>query len=113
MAGESGRNRNMRVIRVQIQDEVIVRTVSEQAGLHRHSRAIRVGKITLNRFTQDRFIFGMALSIHSVGIDLFVAVMIFAELEAWNSEDREPIVSAHPVRFWSLHIEYRKCAQPK
>src|SRR5438105_2280392 len=54
VTGEAGGEGDLRIERVPIDDEVLVRAVGKHADFQGHRRAGAVGKVTLGELAQDR-----------------------------------------------------------
>ena len=96
VAGEPGREEDIRKARQGVDDEVLVRRVSEHAGLERHRRPVRVGKVAGDRLPQYRLILIAAVSIQTLGGGRFIKVVELANLETRYAERRRPGRNSRP-----------------
>src|SRR5205823_4268878 len=91
---EAGGDEHRRGARRAIDDEVLVRRIGEETGLHREHRSVRVRKVAADAFAQHALVLGMARAIHRVGIDTLAAMMVAADLEPRASVRRKAVERA-------------------
>src|SRR5919107_32873 len=84
-------DRDLRVVRVQIKDEVVVRGVGEHAGLQVHGGASAVGEVSLGEAPEELLVAVVGLAVKLVGASGLVQVEVLAELEARHAEDGKAV----------------------
>jgi hypothetical protein len=82
MTGESRRDGNLLMGGMQVQDEMRIGCVRENAGLHRHGRTVGIGKVLSYAFPEDSFVFGVAVPVHLVRVDALPPMVVLADLES-------------------------------
>src|SRR5215211_4364769 len=82
---------DLRVVRVQVQDEVVVGGVGEHAGLQVHGRAGAVGEVSLGEAPEELIVTVGGLAVELVGVSGLVQVEVLAELEARHAEDGKAV----------------------
>src|SRR5919107_76592 len=85
--------RDLRVVRVQVYDEVVVRRVGEHAGLQIHGRSATIGEVPLGEVPQEPLVVVVRLAVQAIRIDVLFQVVVLAELEAGHAEDGEAVES--------------------
>src|SRR5579885_3507365 len=85
---------DLRIAGEQVEDEVLVRRIGEQAGVERECWPGALGEVALGETAQNALVFGFEPAVILIGIHLLPAVMIAPELEARDTEDRESVVAA-------------------
>src|SRR5215218_5999326 len=82
---------DLRVVRVQIYDKVVVGSVGEHAGLQVHCWAAAVREVSFGEAPEELLVVVVGLAVDLVGIASLAQVEVFAELEARHAEDRETV----------------------
>src|SRR5215211_755826 len=82
---------DLRVFRVQVYDEVVVRRVREHAGLQVHRRPATVGEVPLGEVPQELLVVVVRLAVEALRVDALFQVVVLAELDARNAEDGEAV----------------------
>ena len=82
------------VLRMQTEEEVLVRRVLEQAQLQRRRRPGSVREVPLGELTQELLVALGRLAVELVRVALLLEVVIAAEFEAGDAEDGESVVAA-------------------
>ena len=104
MTRETGGNRHLWVIGVQVDQEVFVFRVGEHANAERHRWPVGVREVTRHEIAERLLVASMWLAIHCIGIHLLFVMMVSTDLESGNAENGEAVEMA----FVSGHVEHRK-----
>jgi hypothetical protein len=91
--GESRRDSHARRLRVQIENEMFIGSVSEHTSLCRQRRTIRSGKEPFNPLPQKALVIALNLAAQFFGVSMFVPVMILAYLEGGHPVNRKSVVT--------------------
>src|SRR5215212_2698143 len=94
VSGKPGGQHHLGSVRVQVQDEVLVRTVGEETGLEHQCGTVCVGEVALGKHPQQPLVLRIGLAIHPIGIDSLLAVVGAAALEARYQEAGKAVVAA-------------------
>lgn len=92
---------NLLMLGMMINDEMLIRRVREHASAKSHGRPFSCWKIAACKLAQQRFVRLIDLASQQVRSATLSAMMVAAELEARNFEDREAIVTS----FFDVDIE--------
>src|SRR5215210_5305026 len=87
-------DRDLRVVGVQVYDEVVVGGVGEHAGLQVHRGTAAVGEVSFGETPEELLVVGAGLAVDLVGFTGLAQVEVLAELEAWHAEDGEAVEAA-------------------
>lgn len=87
VTGKSGFEHDLWMVRMLVDDEVIVRGVGEHIGRKPHRGAGPIRKIVLGKFPEEALVFRFA--VHHVGINVLPAVSAAAKLEPRHLDDRQ------------------------
>src|SRR5262249_55228007 len=74
--------RHLRIARVQIDDEVVIRRICEYTGLQRHRRPSALGEVALGQIAQHLLVAQGRLALELLGVDELLQVVVAPELEA-------------------------------
>ena len=85
---------DLRVVGVQVYDEVMVRGVGEHAGLQVHRRTAAVGEVSFGEAPEELLVVVVGLVVDLVGTAGLAQVEVFAELESGHAEDRQALEAA-------------------
>ena len=83
--------RHLLVLRVNVDDEVVVWGVGEHAGGEAHRRPGSVREVTLSKLPEELLVVVMGLTVDLVGLTRLFQVEILTELEARYPEDGEAV----------------------
>src|ERR671917_1268248 len=83
--------RDLLVVWVHVDDEVVVRRVGEHAGLQVHRRPAPVGEVALGEVPQHPLVAVVGLAVVVVGVDDLFEVVVLAELETGDTVNREAV----------------------
>src|SRR5918998_5297132 len=83
--------RDLLVVGVQVDDEVVVGRVGEHAGLEVHRRPAAIREVPLGELAQQLLVVIERFAVEGFGVDEFFQVVVLAELEARDAEDGEAV----------------------
>src|SRR5688572_16867460 len=104
MPGAGRGDYDLRISCQEVEDEMLVRGIGEQAGAQRHGRAVGRWEVASRRLTQGRFVDRGRLPLEIVGDHLLPEMMVETDLEARHVIMRESVVTS----FRNHQVEYRK-----
>src|SRR5437660_373301 len=113
MSGETCRDGYLRKLRMDVEHEVFIWTVREQASSHRQSWSIGGREVVTNRTPQNSFVGRMTVSVHAIRICFLLTVVILSKFESGNTENWEAVEPARLLALRFLHVEDRERTQAK
>src|SRR5215210_1605127 len=94
VSGAGRGDRDLRVVRVQVYDKVVVGGVGEHAGLQVHRWAAAVGEVSFGEAPEELLVVVVGLAVDLLSTAGLAQVEVLAELEAGHAEDREAVETA-------------------
>src|SRR5215217_177709 len=91
MTGEASRDDHVGMPWMDVDDEVLVGGVGEQAGPERHGWTVARREVSRREFAQHRLVARVTLAVNAVGAGLLAQMMVSSKLEAWDAVNRKAV----------------------
>src|SRR5215475_5336384 len=94
MPGEPSGDTNLWQGWMPVEDKMFVWSIGEETGFQRHRWSRGIREITCREAAQYVLILTVWLTIHLIGVDMLLQMMVASHLEAGDAIDRETIIMA-------------------